>query len=210
MALTCQQLLQRHPQTWEAATVHPFLTQCQQGTLRSDQFNTWLVQDYLFVTEFTRCLARTLTAAPVEHFEVLLNGLQALQDELQWFRAKAAERQLDLTSPRQETCQIYCEFMGNLAHAPYSVQATALWAIEYAYNQGWQLPGPMPAPYTEFADRWGNPGFTDYVKLLAHQADTSLAQANAAELAQAEAAFLRVATLEKAFWQMAYGEGVRG
>jgi hypothetical protein len=108
-----------------------------------------------------RCLARTLTTAPVEHFEVLLNGLQALQDELQWFRAKAAERQLDLTSPRQETCQIYCEFMGNLAHAPYSVQATALWAIEYAYNQGWQLPGPMPAPYTEFADRWGNPGFTD-------------------------------------------------
>jgi thiaminase len=38
---------------------------------------------------------------------------------------------------------------------------------------------------------------------------TSLAQANAMELAQAEAAFLRVATLEKAFWQMAYGEGVR-
>jgi thiaminase len=29
------------------------------------------------------------------------------------------------------------------------------------------------------------------------------------ELAQAEAAFLRVAKLEKAFWQMAYGEGVR-
>jgi thiaminase len=141
----------------------------------------------------------------VEHFEVLLNGLQALQDELQWFRAQAAERQLDLASPRQETCQIYCEFMGNLAHALYSVQATALWAIEYAYNQGWQLPGPMPAPYTEFADRWGNPGFTDYVQLLAAQADASLAQANGAEIAQAEAAFLRVAKLEKAFWQMAYG-----
>jgi hypothetical protein len=67
-------------------------------------------------------------------------------------------------------------------------------------------PCPRPTPSLPIA---GNPGFTDYVKLLAHQADTSLAQANAVELAQAEAAFLRVATLEKAFWQMAYGEGVR-
>ncbi|MDA0672982.1 MAG: TenA family transcriptional regulator, partial [Cyanobacteria bacterium] len=58
---------------------------------------------------------------------------------------------------------------------------------------------------TEFADRWGNPGFTDYVQLLAHQADASLAQASPEETTQAEAAFLRVARLEQAFWQMAYG-----
>lgn len=205
MALTCQQLLQRHPQIWEAATVHPFLTQCQDGSLHPDQFNTWLVQDYLFVTHFTRFLARTLAVAPVAHFDVLLSGLQALQDELQWFRTKAAERHLDLATPRQGTCQIYCEFMASLVVAPYAVQATALWAIEYAYNQGWQLPGPMPEPYTEFADRWGNPGFTDYVQLLAHQADASLAQASPEETTQAEAAFLRVARLEQAFWQMAYG-----
>jgi thiaminase/transcriptional activator TenA len=205
MALTCQSLLERHTAAWTAATVHPFLQQCQAGTIRPEQFNTWLVQDYLFVVDFTRFLARTLAAAPVDHFESLLSGLQALQSELAWFREKATERHLDLATPRQLTCQIYCEFMGSLVNAPYPVQATALWAIEYAYNQGWQGPGPMPAPYTEFADRWGNPGFTDYVKVLAQQADTSLAQAGSVEQAQAEASFLRVAGLEQAFWQMAYG-----
>lgn len=204
MPLTCENLLTAYPEAWYAATIHPFLTQCQAGTIRPAQFNTWLVQDYLFVTEFTRLVGRTLAAAPVADMEVLLSGLQALQDELNWFRGKAAERSLDLTTPRQPTCQIYCEFMGNLVNAPYPVQATALWAIEYAYNQGWQLPGAMPAPYDEFANRWGNSGFTDYVKLLAQQADAALAIAPQPVQAAATTAFLRVAALEKDFWQMAY------
>jgi thiaminase/transcriptional activator TenA len=62
----------------------------------------------------------------------------------------------------------------------------------------------MPEPYSEFADRWGNPGFTDYVRLLAAQADAALAVADPATQAKAEAAFLRVAELEAAFWQMAF------
>jgi thiaminase len=204
MPLTCQTLLVQHSQPWQRATIHPFLGQCQDGTIRSEQFNTWLAQDYHFVVSFTRFVGRVLAAAPAADFEVLLSGLHALQDELTWFRAKAAERQVPLDGPRQETCQIYCDFMGNLAHAPYSVQATAFWAIELAYNQGWQKPGPMVPPYDEFADRWGNPGFTDYVTLLAAQADRALAMSHKTAQHQAEAAFLRVAALENDFWQMAY------
>jgi thiaminase/transcriptional activator TenA len=206
MPLTCQSLLQAHPTAWEKATVHPFLTDCHSGTLHPAQFNTWLGQDYLFVKDFTRMVGRVLGAAPDEHIDVLLAGLGAIKDELLWFEAKAAERSLDLAAPPQPTCQSYCEFMASLATQPYPVQATALWAIEYAYNQGWQLPGPMPAPYTEFADRWGNPGFTDYVHLLGSQADAALATAN--DTAQAEQAFLRVAELEAAFWQMAFATAI--
>ncbi len=56
--------------------------------------------------------------------------------------------------------------MASLSDAAYPVQATAFWAIELAYNQGWQLPGAMVPPYDEFANRWGNAGFTVYVKQL--------------------------------------------
>jgi len=207
MALSCQLLLQTHPTAWTKATTHPFLTGCHSGTLQPAQFNTWLVQDFLFVKDFTRLVGRLLGAAPDDHIDVLLAGLGALKDELLWFESKAAERGLDLATPPQPTCQRYCEFMASLAIAPYPVQATALWAIEYAYNQGWQLPGPMPEPYTEFADRWGNPDFTDYVRLLAAQADQALTTASPAAQAQAEAAFRRVADLEAAFWQMAFASG---
>ncbi|WOD38299.1 TenA family transcriptional regulator [Nodosilinea sp. E11] len=204
MVLTCQSLLHTHPNAWSQATTHPFLTGCHSGTLHSAQFNTWLVQDYLFVKDFTRMVGRVLGAAPDADIDVLLAGLGALKDELLWFEAKAAERSLDLATPPQPTCQRYCEFMASLTNQPYSVQATALWAIEYAYNQGWQRPGPMPEPYTEFADRWGNPGFTDYVHLLATQADDALVTASPEVQTQAEAAFLQVAELEAAFWQMAF------
>jgi thiaminase/transcriptional activator TenA len=207
MALTCDSLLAHYPTLWHDATVHPFLTQCQDGSILTAQFDTWLVQDYLFVLEFTRFVARTLAAAPISHLDILLSGLGALQDELTWFRDKAQERSLDLATPRQHTCQIYCDFMGSLVNAPYAVQAVALWAIEYAYNQGWQLPGSMPLPYAEYADRWGNPGFTDYVRLLAQQADAALAIAAPVEQALAEQTFQRVAALEKDFWQMAYDAG---
>lgn len=207
MALSCSALLQTHDQAWQRATVHPFLSQCKDATIQPVQFSTWLCQDYLFVKEFTRMVGRLLGAAPDADLDALLSGLIALKEELLWFEAKATERGLDLHVPRQLTCQRYCEFLASLGVAPYPIQATALWAIEYAYNQGWQLPGPMAAPYDEFADRWGNPGFTDYVTILAHQADQALGTASAETQAGAEAIFLRVADLEADFWQMAFNAG---
>lgn len=201
---TCQQFLQKYSPIWQDATVHPFLNLCRTGEIQAHQFNTWLVQDYLFVVDFTRMAARLLADAPVQHFDTLLAGLYALKDELSWFRVKAAERELDLNVNRQPTCTEYCGYMASLALTPYAVQATAFWAIEYAYNQGWQLPGHMVPPYDEFADRWGNQGFTEYVQQLAQQADEALAEAPRAVQQQAEAAFLEIAKLETAFWQMAF------
>ena len=79
MTLTCEELLQKHPQAWKEATVHLFLEQCKLGTIKEEQFNTWLVQDYLFVVEFTRMVARVLTAAPVRDFDVILGGIKCFE-----------------------------------------------------------------------------------------------------------------------------------
>jgi thiaminase/transcriptional activator TenA len=204
MTLTCKQLLQTHTRAWNDATIHPFLNGCKQGTIQSEQFNTWLVQDYLFVVDFTRMVARLLAVAPPEHFDVILGGMSALKDELNWFQEKATERQLNLNTQKQPTCLEYCRFMESLATKPYPIQATAFWAIELAYNQGWQLPGVMPKPYAEFAHRWGNPSFTQYVEVLEQQADEALQSSSESVWHQAEEAFLTVAQLEQDFWQMAF------
>lgn len=204
MPLTCQSLLETHAAQWTAATVHPFLEQCKTGTIKPQQFNTWLVQDYLFVIEFTRMQAQVIRNAPVHHIDPLLGGIIAIKDELNWFRDKATERQINLQTPRQPTCVEYCEFMASLESMPYAVHAVALWAIEFAYNQGWQKPGVMPDPYAEFANRWGNLEFTDYVKILATQADEALSAAPESVQQQADATFLQIAKLEQDFWQMAF------
>jgi len=204
MSLTCQQLLQKHNHVWHKATIHPFLEQCKLGTIKPEQFNTWLVQDYLFVLEFTRLIGRVLAAAPTAHFDTLLSGASAIKDELAWFREKATARSLNLNTQKQPACNQYCHFMQTLWDMPYPVQATAFWAIELAYNQGWQLPGQMSGSYNEFAQRWGNPGFTEYVTLLEKQANQVLPEASESIQQQAESAFLQVAQLEAEFWQMAF------
>ncbi len=204
MTKTCKQLLQNYTQVWDEATTHPFLERCRLGTIQPKQFNTWVVQDYLFVVDFTRMVGRVLAVAPLDHFDVILGGLSALKDELNWFKEKAVERQIDLDTQKQPTCTEYCDYMYSLAAMPYPVQATAFWAIELAYNQGWQLLGVMPKPYAEFADRWGNVSFTEYVKLLERHADEVLQTASESVQRQAEVAFLKVAELEKDFWQMAF------
>jgi thiaminase/transcriptional activator TenA len=204
MSLTCDQLVSRHAAAWEEATRHPFLEKCRIGRIGYGQFATWLVQDYLFVVEFTRFAARVLTTAPGEHFDVLLGGLTALRDELSWFRAHAGERGLQLAVPQQTACVQYCRFMDRLAHAPYPVQATAFWAIEAVYHHAWQYASPMVAPYDEFARRWGSAEFGAYVENLRRQADEALGAAPGAEQSQAEAEFLEVLKLERIFWQMAF------
>ncbi len=207
MSFTCTKLLLTHSQIWHAATIHPFLQQCHLGTIKPEQFNTWLVQDYLFVIEFTRMVGRVLASAPLHHFDVILGELAALQDELSWFKQKAAQRQLNLDIKKQPICQEYCEYMHSLGNKPYPIQATAFWAMELAYNQAWQLPGRMPVPYNEFANRWGNSDFTEYVKILEQQADEVLQTATNDIQQQAEEAFVKVAKFEHNFWQMAFNAG---
>ena len=204
MSLTGKQLIQKHSQAWQEATVHPFLEGCKLGAIASEQFNTWLVQDYLFVKELTRLAARVLAVAPSHHFDVLLTGLNGLKAELNWFQEKAAERHLNIDTTKHKTCQAYCDFLESIAEKPYAVIATAFWAIESAYSQAWQFPGEMSQQYAEFAKRWGNPQFVDYVKRLEYQADKALQNASEIEQQEAEEAFLQVATLEKEFWQMAF------
>jgi thiaminase/transcriptional activator TenA len=204
MSITCQQLIQHHTASWEQAITHPFLQACQSGKIQPKQFNTWLVQDYLFVVEFTRLLAKTLANAPPEHFDVLLGGLSAIKDELNWFQLKAKERDLDLQVEKQQTCQAYCEYMHKVEEMSYPVQAMVIWAIELAYNQAWQQPGAMVAPYDEFANRWGSIDFTEYVKQLEKQANQVLDNSDQETQKYLESAFVKIASLEKDFWQMAY------
>jgi thiaminase/transcriptional activator TenA len=62
----------------------------------------------------------------------------------------------------------------------------------------------MVQPYDEFADRWGNAAFTEYVKLLEMQANEALTDGDPETEQRVREVFLRIAELEKGFWQMAY------
>eukprot|EP00198_Chlamydomonas_reinhardtii_P008284 XP_001697621.1 predicted protein [Chlamydomonas reinhardtii] len=150
------------------------------------------------------------------------------QSEVAWFKAKAAERGLQLEgTPLQPAARDYISWVEQLfapaaaaaagadngggagKAAPYAVLAVVFWAIEACYNTAWgSLRGRVAPEYDEFVERWGSKEFVQYVADLAVQADAALAAVPAdqaaAVAAAAEAAVRRVAELEVGFWAMAF------
>ncbi|MCA3749181.1 MAG: TenA family transcriptional regulator [Rubrobacter sp.] len=198
-------LLERHRDPWNQATRHPFLDGVREGTLPRGTFETWLVQDYLFVVEGLKFQARLLARAPRRDQALLIGGLAALEEELGWFEEQARRRGLGLDAPRHPTNAAYCGFLAGLEKEPYAADITALWALERAYLEAWRGAEPGHPDYREFVEHWTTPGFADYVSRLEGAADAALGEAGEEERRRAERAFLEVARLERDFWEMALG-----
>jgi thiaminase/transcriptional activator TenA len=195
------ELLARYPDAWRAATRHPFLAAVRDGTLPAAAFATWLAQDYLFVGDLLVFQARLLARAPRPAQAVLATGLVALEAELTWFEQQAERLGLRLATARHPVTAAYHHYLQALDGAPAAVALTALWALERAYLEAWQSAAPGAPDYRAFVDHWTAPAFAEYVAGLERVADAALATGD--DAGQAEAAFRRVAELERDFWQMA-------
>ena len=199
--MTAQKLIESEPELWRAATHHPFLDGVRDGTLPPEVFARWLVQDYQFGAALTRVEARYLAGAPREDLALLAVGVQAMVAELDWFEQKAAERELHLGAPLHPTARAYIDYLYTLCDRPYSVQLTALWALERAYLDAWRGASPGAEAFREFVEHWTNDAFASYVAALEAATSRVLGQNADAE----RDAFRQVARHERAFWEMASG-----
>ena len=203
------ELIERYPGAWREATRHLFLDGVHEGTLPSGAFETWLVQDYLFVDDLRVFQSRLLAHSPRVAQPAIASGLVALVDELGWFEKQAERMGLALDASRDPTTEAYRDFMVDLEEKTYPAGIVALWAIERAYLEAWRSAAPGHPDYQEFVEHWTVPEFAAYVDALKEAANTALKEASAEEQKEAERAFLGVARLEWDFWEMAYAGGER-
>ena len=200
-------LLERNAAAWQEATRHPFLEAVCEGSFPAEAFETWLVQDYLFVSDALVFQARLLARAPRPAQAVLAQGLVALEAELGWFEARARQRSLALGAPRQPATATYNDFLASLKPEPYPVAITALWALERAYLEAWSSAAPGHQDYRQFVEHWTTREFAEYVRGLEEAADAALRQSDERERERAEVVFAEVARLERDFWEMAWSGG---
>jgi thiaminase/transcriptional activator TenA len=203
--MTAEELIESESQLWYAATHHSFLDGVREGTLATEAFTRWLAQDYHFGVALTRAQARYLAAAPRQDLELLASGVQAMVAELAWFEDKATERAIDLGARLHPTTRSYIDYLYALCEQPYSVQLTALWALERAYLDAWRGASPGGPAFREFVEHWTSDTFAAYVSALEVATTRVLLQGGSAE----REAFQQVARHERAFWEMAC-EGVEG
>ncbi len=189
-------LPRRHPELWGRATRHPFLSAVGDGTVEGAAFDTWLAQDFHFVTDLLRFQARLLARAPRPAQGVLAGGLVALVEELTWFEGLAATRRLRLDVPRLSATTAYATLLDRLDAADAGVALTALWAIERVYLDAWSFAAPGAPAYREFVEHWTTPQFVAYVDALRRAADD-------AARPEDDAIATEVLEAECAFWDMA-------
>src|SRR2546421_563319 len=187
------QLISAHPEAWAAATGHPFLEAVRDGSLPEASFQTWLQQDYHFLTDLLSFQARLLAIAPRPAQGPLAGGVVALESELTWFEAIAGRISLPLDAPRHPATDNYRHLLGSVAD-DWLKGLTALWTGERAYLEAWQSAADAHGGYQGFVQHWTSPAFDDYVHRL-----QELLRAGADELT-----FLTTCRLERDFWEMAW------
>jgi thiaminase/transcriptional activator TenA len=182
---------------WRQATQARFLDAVAAGTLPSEAFQRWLVQDYFFARGLLMFQALMLAKAPRAAQQLLCAGLTALDGELTWFEQHHARLRLTLEAPPHPTCRRYVDFLIAAAHTqPFGVLAAILFGGEVSYLAAWSALKTQ-GPYAEFIARWSNPQFAQYVRRL-----QQLAEAHPSP--QAQDCFNEVLRHEHDFWRMTW------
>lgn len=197
------ELIRTYADAWRAATHHPFLQGVYDGTLEPALFTTWFVQDYLFVRDEFVAVAHLLTRAPRSAYKVLTEMLVSTEAEISWFEEHVKEQHLSLDTSLLPATESYREFFRNLEQLPYPVVITMFWAVERAYLDAWSNAAYGDPRYRAFVEHWANEDFGRFVQELEQLAEQ--AQIGSGEYDPLTAAlFQQVASLEHAFWEMAY------
>ena len=151
---------------WPQATEAEFLSAIEDGTLPEAAFGRWLVQDYLFAQGLTSFQAIAAARAPRRSQKILIAGLTALDNEMEWFESTAAKQDIDLEAAPHPICRRYCDFLIASAYSkPFSVLLAILYAVEASYLVAWSALH-RTGPYAEFIERWSNDQFVTYVRGL--------------------------------------------
>lgn len=195
-----------HYDQWAPSTSGAaFIQGARDGSLDDAAFDRWLVQDRHFIDGLYDAQARVIPLARGEARRTLLNGVVALQEELDWLADHATRRGLDLTVDPVEDCRAFVEYLHTLAFATPAVALTAIWAVERSYLDAWSGARPGAEAYREFIEHWSNDGFRGYVTALRDGANEALEAASERDRLAAERAFRRVMSFERRFWQMTSG-----
>ncbi|MHC4934394.1 MAG: thiaminase II/PqqC family protein, partial [Planctomycetota bacterium] len=96
---------------WEGATRAPFLDGVGNSSLPKEAFERWLVQDFLFVQGLTSFASIVAARAPREAQRVAIQGLTALNDELDWFEGHLGDRKLDAGAAHDPVCRRYVDHL---------------------------------------------------------------------------------------------------
>ncbi len=200
---------------WEADLGHPFVRGIADGTLPTEKFKFYLVQDYLFLLDYSRVFAHGVIKAPDEATMALFSQLlnETLNTEMDLHRGycekfgiSAAEME---QAPVAPTTHAYTRHLLSVAQSGTLADIIAgVLPCQWGYAEiGTTLAqqGGSPEPlYQEWIEMYASEEFLALGKWLRSLLNELTAESSSAEKARLKRHFLFSSRYEYLFWEMAW------
>ena len=200
---------------WEADLGHPFVSGIADGTLSREKFKFYLVQDYLFLLDYSRVFAHGVIKAPDEATMALFSQLlnETLNTEMDLHRGycekfgiSAAEME---QAPVAPTTHAYTRHLLSVAQSGTLADIIAgVLPCQWGYAEiGTTLAqqGGSPEPlYQEWIEMYASEEFLALGKWLRSLLNELTAESSSAEKERLKRHFLFSSRYEYLFWEMAW------
>ena len=200
----------------QAILAHPFVIGVGDGTLDVARFKHYVMQDYLYLIDYSRVLALASARAPdletMGWFARLLD--ETLNVEMDLHRSYCAEfgiRSQDLEAAiAAPTTVAYTSFLLKVAHqGSFAELVASLLPCQWGY---WEIGDhlsrqgePQSAPlYCQWIRMYTAPEFADLARSIRELADRIGERAGPDEVAAMKEAYVTSLRFEHQFWDMAY------
>ena len=220
-------LRERAEPTWTDAVEHPFTDELGAGTLSTDAFADYLVQDYAFVNDLVSVFGYAVGQAPdMAAKRSLVEFLDTITDDEDDYFVRSFDA-LEVPDSRRidpelaEPTAAFIDLLGRASReGGYAETLAVLVPAEWIYEQ-WataaveryadpDAEGPpsagadLPFYYAEWIDLHATAGFREFVDWLRGQLDAAGPELSPRRQARVESLFRRTVDLEVAFFDAAY------
>ena len=201
----------------QAILEHPFITGIGDGSLPVDRFKYYVIQDYVYLIDYSRALAvasaRAIDLQDMSWFAGLLD--ETLNQEMALHRSYCQEfginlQDLESVEPASTT-KSYTNFLLKTAYqGSFGELVASLLPCQWGY---WEIGDhllkrglPTSAPlYAQWIKMYTSEEFTELAHQIREMADRIGGGAGLAEQAAMRQAYTDSVRLEHRFWDMAYG-----
>jgi len=216
MTLFSEEAWQRTAAVREAIRRLPFNAELAAGTLAPKRFRFYIMQDALYLAQYSRVLSLAAAKAPDTATSQIFGhsalGAIAVEQRLHehYLREVGVDPAAAAAAEPAPDCLAYTSFLLATAHQqPWEVLVAALLPCFWIY---WDVAGAITrdaAPnnrYQAWIDTYADPAFGEAVQRVIDIADKEAAEATPAQRRAMLAAFGRSAQYEWLFWDGAYQE----
>jgi thiaminase (transcriptional activator TenA) len=192
----------------------PFNTELAAGSLSRDRFQTYIIQDAIYLGQFSRALAISAAKAPdvatMQSFAQSALGAIAVEQALhgRYLRDFGVDPAGIADAEPSPDCLAYTSYLIATAyHEPWEVLVAALLPCFWLY---WDVGCAIARtaapqnPYNAWIDTYADERFGEAVRTVIATTDRAAAATTAATRAKMLAAFIRACQYEWLFWDGAY------